>query len=540
MLYLIDSISKNVGAPYTDKLLPPIMPRLYLRAYREVDGVTKSKMEEMLKLWRTGGPYGAELYPVGVREEVERGIFGSALPAPVVAPPVPPPVSTPPQQLTQQSVQATLRAFLREKEEEMAQEFSMAKAKRVDVLVKIDQLLSSTPVSQNELVDIMEKIRAMQAGKEPGAPPVSRPPPPAAPQPNFQPRAPYPPAPNYSNPAAAYPQPTPTYPPFPAQPPPASYRSPLGAGAVPTPPPAPTPLAVPANLNVADILKNLSGVLSHTHTPEPAPSATPKDSLQSYEDMILALDLKVDVFDLSKLSIPVSHLPVRCKQCGMRFQEGENSLQAHMDWHFRRNRKERETEGRGAHRRWLPRANEWINESNEAGPSSPVKQEAALANPNKLTAERIAALRRKWVRAPSDPNNAPPCPICKDQFKPEFSEDEEEWVFMNAIDVHGTIYHATCRAEKMSAVVAQRLLANEPRGASASPGPGGEDVPSPGTKRKAEDDSDAASEGKRAKVDEDVKPDVTADAPAAGSATQTPPEGVSVKAEPAETTNGYA
>lgn len=512
------------------------MPRLYLRAYREVDGVTKSKMEEMLKLWRTGGPYGAELYPAGVREEVERGIFGSALP-PAAGPPVPPAVATPPQQLTQQSVQATLRAFLREKEEEMAQEFSMAKAKRVDVLVKIDQLLSSTQVSQNELADIMEKIRAMQAGKEPGAAPANRPSPA---QPNFQPRAAaYPPPPNYGNQTGGYPQPTPTYPPFPAQPP-ASYRSPLGAGAVPTPPPAPTPLAVPGNLNVADILKNLSGVLSHTHTPEPAPTATPKDSLQLYEDMILALDMKVDVFDLSKLSLPVSHLPVRCKQCGMRFQEGENNLQSHMDWHFRRNRKERETEGRGAHRRWLPRADEWVNESNEAGPSSPVKQEATLANPNKLTAERIAALRRKWVRAPSDPNNAPPCPICKDQFKPEFSEDEEEWVFMNAVDVHGTIYHATCRAEKMSTVAAKRLLANEPRGGSASPGPTGEDVPSPGTKRKAEEESDAASEGKRAKVGEDVKPDISGDAVADAPAIQTPPEGGAVKTEPEAETNGEA
>lgn len=532
-MYLIDSISKNVGAPYTDSLLPPIMPRLYLRAYREVDGVTKSKMEEMLKLWRTGGPGGTELYPSGVREEVERGIFGSALPAPIAS--SPPPIATPPQQLTQQSVQATLRAFLREKEDEMAQEFSMARAKRVDVLVKIDQLLASSQVSPTELADIMEKIRAMQAGKEPGAAPAPRPPAPVQ-QPGFQPRA-VGAQPNYGNQPAPYTQPTPTYPPFGVQPPPASYRSPLGAGAVPTPPPAPVPLAVPGNLNVADILKNLSGVLSHTHTPEPVGSTTPKDSLQVYEDMILALNMKVDVFDLSKLSLPVSHLPVRCKQCGMRFVEGENTLQAHMDWHFRRNRKERETEGRGAHRRWLPRASEWINESSEAGPSTPVKQEATLANPNKLTAERIAALRRKWVRAPSDPNNAPPCPICKDQFKPEFSEDEEEWVFMNAIDVHGTIYHATCRAEKMSAVVAQRLLANEPRGGSASPGPVAEDVPSPGTKRKAENESDAASEGKRVKVQEDVKPDVSAIVHAAIAAQPDDAETV-IKMEPAVNANG--
>lgn len=41
---------------------------------------------------------------------------------------------------------------------------------------------------------------------------------------------------------------------------------------------------------------------------------------------------------------------------------------------------------------------------------------------------------------PSDPAKAAkPCPICKEQFKSEWSEDEEEWIFKNAIDVNGTV-----------------------------------------------------------------------------------------------------
>jgi pre-mRNA cleavage complex 2 protein Pcf11 len=123
-----------------------------------------------------------------------------------------------------------------------------------------------------------------------------------------------------------------------------------------------------------------------------------------------------------------------------------------MDWHFRRNRKERETEGRGAHRRWLPRADEWIHENSEAGPSEP-KQEAVAST--KLTAERLAALKRKWVRAPEDPAKATiPCPICKEQFKSEWSEDEEEWVFNNAINVHGTVSSLPlCRADARSSTL---------------------------------------------------------------------------------------
>jgi pre-mRNA cleavage complex 2 protein Pcf11 len=34
----------------------------------------------------------------------------------------------------------------------------------------------------------------------------------------------------------------------------------------------------------------------------------------------------------------------------------EDQMKAHMDWHFRRNRKDRDGQGRGAHRKWLPRA----------------------------------------------------------------------------------------------------------------------------------------------------------------------------------------
>lgn len=57
----------------------------------------------------------------------------------------------------------------------------------------------------------------------------------------------------------------------------------------------------------------------------------------------------------SPRSLPSSQLPERCRTCGIRMPEGEEKMQAHMDWHFRRNRKDREGQGRGAHRKWLPK-----------------------------------------------------------------------------------------------------------------------------------------------------------------------------------------
>lgn len=293
-MYLLDSIAKNCGPPYTDQLFPTFLPQLYLQTYRQVDGVTKNKMEEMLKLWRTGGPYGGELYGPGVREAVERDIFGSM---------------GPPQALTQAGVQAELRQFQREKEEEMAKEFSTGLAKTVNVLVQIDKLLSASHVSPQELLDIKNRLNAMKGGMQPASGqlsrqlPIAQPPQPpraAAPKPAFQPRDPYPPPQAYPPPPQQQPKAFPPFPPAPPQ----RYATPPQ---MPTPPqiqaPVPTmpniPPKAPFPSDVADILRNLtsSGVLSQPMTPEPM---NKKAGLEAYEDMILALNLSVDTFDLTK------------------------------------------------------------------------------------------------------------------------------------------------------------------------------------------------------------------------------------------------
>ncbi|KAL7421872.1 mRNA 3' end processing factor [Cryptotrichosporon argae] len=481
LLYLIDSISKNVGQPYTDRLLPAILTRLYPRVYRDVDGVTRVKIEEMLKLWRTGGPYGIELYPAGVREAVERAIFGDPQPA----------------QLAQPAVLAALQDTLRDKQEQMAMEFTTAVAKQVNVLVQIEKLLKAGPLSAQELADIMDKVQAIRQ---------PRPPAPARAHPH-----------PHSQPVPPLAQPNPAYPPFlaprPQFPPGFPGGSTRLAAHAPATPPVPAPSAAPAlPLNVADILRNLNttGLLSQPRTPDLPAKPT---SGTEYEDMILNLGIELGAFDLNRLAVPVAQFGARCKQCGLRFLNADAKLQAHMDWHFRRNRNERQSEGRGAHMRWLPTAAEWVvpDPQPEVGPSSPRRQAAAAsaaapaagaatasAPASKLTAERLAALSKKWVRAP-DAASTRPCPVCKEAFKPEWSEAHEEWVFNNAIDVHGTIYHATCRAEQMAAAVAAKLAAADRRSVSKSPSAAPVGLPNidVGAKRKAEN---AEGDAKRLRV----------------------------------------
>jgi pre-mRNA cleavage complex 2 protein Pcf11 len=103
----------------------------------------------------------------------------------------------------------------------------------------------------------------------------------------------------------------------------------------------------------------------------------------------------------------------------------------------------------------------------------------------------MAQLRAKFVIIPAGEEAQPrKCPVCKETIKSEFQEDDEEWVWRNAIsvkgkvrtshdargmrDVHTTfikVYHATCHAEAVAANIARRRLDIGGTGSSRSTTP---------------------------------------------------------------------
>jgi pre-mRNA cleavage complex 2 protein Pcf11 len=74
-LYLLDMISKNIYEPYARLFAAFIVP-LFLEAYEQVDNPTRTKMEELVITWRTGGPGHRELFGVPAQVSIERGIWG--------------------------------------------------------------------------------------------------------------------------------------------------------------------------------------------------------------------------------------------------------------------------------------------------------------------------------------------------------------------------------------------------------------------------------------------------------------------------------
>lgn len=85
-MYTLDSISKNIGSPYTE-LWAQRIAHVFLETYRVVDHPTKVRLEELLGTWRQGGPDGRPLFGGDAQWDIERNLYGSQ--GPPVAPTAP-------------------------------------------------------------------------------------------------------------------------------------------------------------------------------------------------------------------------------------------------------------------------------------------------------------------------------------------------------------------------------------------------------------------------------------------------------------------
>ncbi|CAJ0757723.1 11498_t:CDS:2, partial [Entrophospora sp. SA101] len=113
-------------------------------------------------------------------------------------------------------------------------------------------------------------------------------------------------------------------------------------------------------------------------------------------------------------------LPSQCKQCGIRYAKDSKKIGIHLDWHFRQNRKMKEKAKKAQSRSCNNNNNnDLINESTVVVPLD-------IEKTNK------------------------PCPICKEKFQVFWNDNEEEWMFRNAVEINdGIICHATCHADAL-------------------------------------------------------------------------------------------
>ncbi|CDO71284.1 hypothetical protein BN946_scf184908.g41 [Trametes cinnabarina] len=484
--YLLDAISKNVYDPYA-RHFAPIVANLFIETYEAVDVTTRSKMEEMLLTWRTGAPNGRELFGVVPQLAIEQHIWGSGS-----AQTAPGNRASSSSIISQAQVLSELEFVLGQKERLLhANPYDKSTQHHVAILQQLRALVQ-VGVSQEELKQILAQLRSLSASSPPASVPVPAPPLYAAP-PAFAPPPPL---------SAGSAAPLPSYSQHPSYPVPSEQvkAEPIDMSRFMTAQQtqqasASLTSAAPPVSDITNLFNALvkAGVVPSSGTPSGTPkgagaSSQPeaqpqvvedaaRDSRHDYRKLMLSYKVKLTSTDIIRQRPPIVNLlydslPTQCKQCGVRFPSstsGKKQFEDHLDMHFRQNRKASQAVGRGYSRSWFISLDDWIH-----GDSVDVKGKGRAdgrTSSSKVAAAEEAAQRDAELRAmhvvvpPGDEAKPISCPICKEHLKSEFLEDEEEWVWRNAVTKDDRIYHATCHAE---AVASKSTLAVRLRNETSS------------------------------------------------------------------------
>ncbi|KAF2145890.1 uncharacterized protein K452DRAFT_294529 [Aplosporella prunicola CBS 121167] len=531
-LYVLDSIVKNVGTPYT-VYLGRNLYNTFVNTYTLVDNPTRKALEGLLRTWKQPVPESMEtrpVFPVDVTRAIDNVLLkfktvamqqqhqtrspaplpgADARPAPSpfgfppgtaarqspaqngmpFAPPQMPALQSPapslvlpyalPAQAVRQSpapaaglpfmppaaqpvpsaekILADVERLIQAAKMDFATNIrDPEKQKRLQTFLDLQTVLKSQQLSPKQL-EAVEMQLANLGGTTPPQPSVSAV---SAPAPMTAPMAPPftipTPTPQFPSMATPVPQsatPVPISAAAPAAPPSLAdmlrgfnrgttpVQAPLPApSAAPIIPPVAPAAAPPSGLSLVDLLR-AQGLLGGSAAPTPTPamphSAVPPSS--SANDVELTKD-SIKRPRPALLNLLYDARPNQCSTCGRRFpstDEGKVMKRRHLDWHFKV--RDPNIVKQAIHRSWYIGEKEWIEYR---------EQDEAKPPPETNGASTAAAKTSQvsFVRVPLDPElvNAP-CPICQEKFTP--SRLDDEFVWMDALQVGPKIYHASCYEE---------------------------------------------------------------------------------------------
>nr|KAJ3422484.1 hypothetical protein HK105_007863 [Polyrhizophydium stewartii] len=149
-------------------------------------------------------------------------------------------------------------------------------------------------------------------------------------------------------------------------------------------------------------------------------------------------------------------MPLQCKQCGLRFPkafDGGSRMDAHLDWHFRQNKRALERGKRTLSRDWYVPEADWIVERD-----IDVSDKQAVSALFGGEPEASADDDKKGQPVPVLPatEETQRCSVCFEAFEKFFDEEEEIWMIRGAVqsgDQVGTAIRAggvVCRAQRSS------------------------------------------------------------------------------------------
>lgn len=247
-----------------------------------------------------------------------------------------------------------------------------------------------------------------------------------------------------------------------------------------------------SNLDINDLLKKLvaTGMIGIGNAEAPSTSKNngkkektperPEDSRKNRgtEEKKTAIIIPVSLSRPETLKkrqngiVDTLYLGIQCSSCGLRFPpEQTMKYSQHLDWHFRQNRRERDSKRRAHFRKWYYNQSDWIKyeeieDLEERGEKSFSKVINCFTNAFSSTDKNFFETQQlesmmghgddsnnaggnlensAEVSCPAGPQNIKHiCEVCHDEFEQFFDEETEEWHLRSALKIEDKFFHPIC------------------------------------------------------------------------------------------------
>lgn len=141
---------------------------------------------------------------------------------------------------------------------------------------------------------------------------------------------------------------------------------------------------------------------------------------------------------------------IQCSSCGLRFPPEQTlKYSQHLDWHFRQNRRERDSKRKAHFRKWYYNRSDWIKyeeieDAEEREKNFFETQQLESTDQNEDGMPKTGNTDSSgYFSCPADGVNRV-CDMCHDEFEHFYNEETEEWHLRNAIKVDEKVYHPIC------------------------------------------------------------------------------------------------
>lgn len=178
--------------------------------------------------------------------------------------------------------------------------------------------------------------------------------------------------------------------------------------------------------------------------PPPAPPAVHMDPIKPI-DLSRAESIKTRQAAI----VETLYSGMQCSSCGVRFPPEQTiKYSQHLDWHFRQNRRERDTSRKAHARKWYYDLNDWVQYEEIEDLEEREKNFFESQQNDPETLDEASNQRSPNSPIPSCPAGADDvdraCDMCQEKFEQFYDNELEEWHLRCAIRIEDKIYHPLC------------------------------------------------------------------------------------------------